>query len=220
MTDRVEWLGVLSPREDVSTWLLEATDALADAARDGAWVRVFELLDDRDSFSVGANSWRCGGTSWFSPLHQAAWHGASAEVVDGLKRRGAWLTLRDAEGRRPIDIARERGVHHLDKLLAPPASTAPYDAKLAAMTAALAELVTADAMRVRCTAPIRHLDAACIAEAGTTVWFPIPGMYGGFSIEMFRGRLHVDGWSRVVGGSGRAYVITGDRTTLVDEGFV
>ncbi|PZU49702.1 MAG: hypothetical protein DI566_01070 [Microbacterium sp.] len=211
---------MLSPREDLNTWLLEATDALADASRDGDWGRVFEILDDRDSFSVEANSWRRGGTSWFSPLHQAAWHGASAEVVEGLKRRGAWLTLRDAEGRRPIDIARERGAHHLQGVLAPPASTALYDERLAGMTAALAELVTADATRIGCTAPIRHLDAACIAEAGTTVWFSIPGMYGGFSIEMFRGRLHVDSWSRVVGGSGRAYVITGDRTTLVDEGFV
>jgi len=49
---------------------------------------------------------------------------------------------------------------------------------------------------------------------------PDPGVYGGFSVELYKGRLHVESWSRVVGGSGRAWVITADRTTLIDEGFV
>ena len=67
---------------------------------------------------------------------------------------------------------------------------------------------------------IRHVDVAALAETGEEFGFPIPGMYGGFSIALFKSRLHVESWSRVVGGSGRAYVITAERTTLVDEGFV
>ncbi|GAA3213081.1 hypothetical protein GCM10017690_25900 [Microbacterium terregens] len=67
---------------------------------------------------------------------------------------------------------------------------------------------------------IRHLDVLCLAERDDEVWFPIPGMYGGFVVKLVKQRLHVESWSRVVRGSGRAYVITADRTTLVDEGFV
>ena len=184
---------------------------LADAARDGAWTRVFELLDGRGvDFAVGVNDWRRGGTSWFSPLHQAAWHGAPIDVVENLVNRGAWRTLRDAHGRRPIDIALERGAEHLANVLEPRFVHPVLDRALTAMSAALAELVAAAARQAECVAPIRHLDAACLAETDANAWFPIPGMYGGFSAQMFHGRLHVESWSRVVGGSGRAYVISGD----------
>ncbi len=134
--------------------------------------------------------------------------------------RGAWRALRDAEGRRPVDIARERDADHLIDLLEPPHKHPVSDRSLEAMSLALAELVSAAARQVGCDASIRHFDVACLAESDAEVWFPIPGMYGGFSLQMFRGRLHAESWSRVVGGSGRAYVITADRTTLVDEGFV
>lgn len=221
MSAEVVWHGVLLPREEYNDSLVAAADALADAARDGAWARVFALLDDRAGvWSLGANDWRRGGDSWFSPLHQAAWHGASIDVVEGLVARAAWRALREADGHRPVDIARERGADHLLDALEPRFTGSPSEADLAGMSAGLAGLVEEAAGQARCTAPIRHLDAACVAESDGTVWFPIPGMYGGFSVRMFHRRLHVESWSRVVGGSGRAYVITGDRVTLVDEGFV
>ena len=221
MSAEAQWDGVLLEREAFNDSYVRATDMLADAARDGAWARVFDVLDGRGvEFAVGANDWRRGGKSWFSPLHQAAWHGAAAEVVQELVRRGAWRTLRDAQGRRPIDIARERRADHIIDLLEPQHIHSVSDRALEGMSSALADLVAAAARQANCVAPIRQLDAACVAESDTVVWFPIPGMYGGFSVQMFRGRLHVESWSRVVGGSGRAYVITGDRTTLVDEGFV
>ena len=221
MTAEVEWHGVLLQRDELNSSYLASTDELADAARDGAWARMFDLLDGRGiEFTVGVNEWRRGGTSWFSPLHQAAWHGASASVVEDLVNRGAWRALRDAQGRRPIDIARERGADHIIDVLEPRNAHPASDRSLSAMSRALAELVVAAARQANCAAPIRHLDVACLVESGAAAWFPIPGMYGGFSMEMFRGRLSVESWSRVVGGSGRAYVITADRTTLVDEGFV
>ena len=45
-------------------------------------------------------------------------------------------------------------------------------------------------------------------------------MYGGFSMSIHRGRLIVKSWSRVVGGSGQAHVITESGCVLVEEGFV
>ena len=53
------------------------------------------------------------------------------------------------------------------------------------------------------------------------LWFAVPGMYGGFSIELMKDSyLYVESWIRVVGDSGQAHVITHEGVTLVDEGFV
>ena len=55
-------------------------------------------------------------------------------------------------------------------------------------------------------------------------WFPIPGMYGGFSyrwaVHSAEPMLVVESWSRVVGGSGQRHHITAADCTLVEEGFV
>jgi len=216
----IEWLGVLVSRDAYNTELVAARDRLADSARVGDWAAVLRVLDE-GLLRPGANDGRVEGTSWFGPLHQAAWLGAPAEVVQALIERGAWRSLRDAEGRRPVDIARARGHGELVEALTP-VYTVPLRAEDAeAMGARLAELVAEAAARVvEAGTPIRHLDVMCLAERGDAVWFPIPGMYGGFAVELHKGRLHVESWSRVVGGSGRAWVITADRTTLIDEGFV
>lgn len=208
---------MLLARGDFNPEFVGARDRLADAAKRGDWGAVFAIIDGGDA---GVNDWRIGGTSWFSPLHQAAWLGASTDVATALIERGAWTTLRDAEGRRPVDVARERRHRHLIDALTP----LPHDlsaSEIEAFNARLAELVM-DATRQAGASgsAIRHFDVTNLAESGRTVWFPIPGMVGGFAIALFRRRLHVESWSRVVGGSGRAYVITRDRTTLVDEGFV
>jgi hypothetical protein len=52
------------------------------------------------------------------------------------------------------------------------------------------------------------------------MWFPVPGMYGGFRFVLRGGELEVESWIRVVGGSGQRHRITGDGCVLVEEGFV
>ena len=55
-------------------------------------------------------------------------------------------------------------------------------------------------------------------------WFPIPGMYGGFSYwlegEGQDTKLVTESWCRVMGGSGQRHEITAEGSSLVDEGFV
>ena len=59
-----------------------------------------------------------------------------------------------------------------------------------------------------------------VMEQLETLWVPYPGMYGGFSLSVHRGRLVVESWSRVAGGSGQAHVITEHGCVMVEEGFV
>ena len=55
-------------------------------------------------------------------------------------------------------------------------------------------------------------------------WFPVPGMYGGFSYwlvgEGEEVKLITESWCRIVDGSGQRHVVTAAGTRLVDAGFV
>lgn len=216
VTTHAEWPGVSDPSVLKPTFV-EASHRLADAARDGRWDGVLALLASVPH--LGPNRWRVGGTSWFAPLHQAAWLGAPVEVVEQLVALGAWRSLRDADDRRPVDLARERGHDHLLDALATPTPTPVERRRHAAWDAHLETLV---AERTAGLPPVAHRRVATEvvqAEHLDDLWFAYPGMYGGFSVSLFRGRLHVESWSRVAGGSGQAHVITEDRCTLVDAGF-
>ena len=56
------------------------------------------------------------------------------------------------------------------------------------------------------------------------MWFPVPGMYGGFSYRLeaagVEAKLVSERWSRVVGGSGQRHEVTSEGSRLVEEGFV
>ena len=93
-----------------------AHSALADAAKTYNWPRVFELISEHREF---VNSCRPGGKSLFAPLHQGAHAGAVVEVVHRLIELGAWRTLQNARGERPVDVAERQGHHHLREVLKP-----------------------------------------------------------------------------------------------------
>jgi hypothetical protein len=61
-------------------------------------------------------------------------------------------------------------------------------------------------------------------ELNSQKWFPVSGMYGGFSYTLiFQNTeltLIVESWSRVVGGSGQKHQITTNGIKLLEEGFV
>lgn len=211
------WNGALDPE----TWkpaFVDDSHALADAARAGDWDAVFALLDA--ARSATANTWRIGGTSGFTPLHQAAWHGASTGVVERLVALGGWRSLPDAEGALPADIAEARGHGHLRDALAVPGITAPARRRWDAWNTHVDALVR-ERTRTLGEVAYRPVPTEIIElENIELLSFPFPGMYGGFSMSVHRGRLHVESWSRVVGGSGQAHVITESGCVLVEDGFV
>ena len=64
------------------------------------------------------NSCRPGGPSLYAPLHQAAHGGAPIEVVRRFEM-GAWRTLQNSRGERPLDVADLKGHNHLLQVLEP-----------------------------------------------------------------------------------------------------
>ncbi|MFE6733336.1 hypothetical protein [Microbacterium sp. NPDC057650] len=212
-----EWPGILDA-DALNPDYVDEVHRLVDAAKADDWAAVFALLDAPIRASI--NQWRIGGKSWFTPLHQAAFLGAPVDVVEELVRRGAWRSLRTADGDRPIDLAEKNGHRHLLETLAVHTPDDRERRRFAAWDRHLAALIAERTERLD-TVRFRPVPTEVIAlEAFETLWFHFPGMYGGFGMSIHRDRLFVESWSRVVGGSGQAHVITEAGCVLVEEGFV
>ena len=212
-----EWPGVLDV-DALKPGHVAQVDRLADAARAGDWGSVLALLDA--GHGLTANHSRITGRSWFAPLHQAAWLGAPEQVAEQLLRRGAWRSLRTADGDLPSDIARNRGHDHLQRVLELPETREPEQRRFAAWDRHLAALI---AERTERLGPVRIRPVqteVIVRDRLESLWFGYPGMYGGFRLSTHQDRLFVESWSRVVGGSGQAHVITESGCVLVEEGFV
>jgi len=196
--------------------------ALADAAKSYNWPRVFELLSEHTEL---VNTTRPGGSSLYTPLHQAAHGGAPVEVAQRLIGMLAWRTLQNARGERPVDVAERQGHRHLLGVLAPEYKhhvplgvLLRVQAHFHAVIRGRAErLVQEHGLRLPELEPLLELDRP-------HMWFPVPGMHGGFSYRLevagVEAKLVSESWCRVVDGSGQRHEITSAGSQLVEEGFV
>lgn len=113
------WNG-FTREEDVAPELQGVRQQLADAAYHYDWPRLFTILSEHREFVNFARPKPTGkAPSFYAPLHQAANGGADVAVVQRLLGMGAWRTLQNARGERPVDVASKRGHQHLLSILEP-----------------------------------------------------------------------------------------------------
>jgi len=217
----IVWDGI-TQAETLHEDAVRSRHALADAAKRYEWPRVFELLSRHDEL---VNTTRPGGSSLFAPLHQAAHGGAPVEVVQRLIGMLAWRTLQNARGERPVDVAEREGHGHLLGVLAPAHKHhVPLGVLLklqahfhAVIRSRAEELVNEHRLRLPELEPLLELEQP-------QMWFPVPGMYGGFSYRLevvgVEAKLVSESWCRVVDGSGQRHEITSTGSRRVAEGFV
>jgi len=225
----ITWNGV-QRRDSVKDNYVLRRDQLADAARNGHWVLVLDMVEaDREL----ANASRVGGPTGYTPLHQAGYLGAPASVVGRLLAAGAWRTLLctggDWAGETAAAIAARRGHTHLTELLAPAPVRPVPPAQLAALNWQLYQVIHGRVHDMIVEHQVRLPELGPLTEVREgAMWFPVPGFYGGFRIELLpadprvrtEAELSVESWSRVVGGSGQRHRVTGAGIELVDQGFV
>lgn len=219
-------------RGTITAKALAERDRLSDAARGGDWFTVLAIVESNAKL---VNVARVGGTSGYSPLHQVAWHGAPEAVARQLIGAGAWRTLRTTGGEVPGEtahgIAQRRGHHELLRTLQPepihivPAST------LTLLRGALHDVIRQrrEVQRLIMEQRLRLPELEPLTELNEpSMWFPVPGFYGGFKIELLlperdsaeHAELEVTSWCRIVGGSGQRHRVRVDGAELVEEGFV
>ncbi|MHA6758826.1 hypothetical protein [Streptacidiphilus sp. PAMC 29251] len=227
----VTWGGYGS-RDTLKDANLAERDALADAAHGGDWPAVLAMVGTNAEL---ANATRVGGSTGYTALHQAAWHGAPEAVAEQLVAAGAWRTLRTiggaAAGETAYDIAQRCGHHHLARTLHPQPLHSVPAGESALLREVLhsvirgrewaAELIVEHRLRLPEVEPLTELREPAL-------WFPVPGFYGGFSIKLLtaqsigslQAELEVTSWSRVVEGSGQRHRVRVDGAELMEEGFV
>ena len=196
--------------------------ALSDASRDYDWNGVLKVLGEHQGL---VNTTRLDGTSLYTPLHQAAHGGASVEVVSKLLELGAWRTLQNARGERPLDVAKKLGHSHLLGVLTPDMKRRVPAGVLLKMQNHFHEVILGRAEDQVREHGLRLPELEPLLEyEQIQIWFPVPGMYGGFSyhlkIDGIEAILVAESWCRVVGGSGQRHEITSECYKLVEEGFV
>jgi hypothetical protein len=133
--------------------------------------------------------------------------------------------LQNTRGERPVDVAEERGhVHLLGVLAAETKRRVPVGILLkiqahfhAVIRRRTDKEVQEHRLRLPELEPLLEFD-------DLRVWFPVPGMYGGFAYRLVadgvEAKLVSESWSRVVEGSGERHAITSAGSQLVEKGFV
>jgi hypothetical protein len=195
---------------------------LADAAKSYDWPTVFELLSRHGDW---VNTSRPGGKTLYAPLHQAAHAGAPIEIVDQLIRMGAFRTLQNVRGERPIDVAERRGHYQLREILEPQLKFLVPVGVLLKIQFHFHEVIRGRIDRQLPNHDLRLPELEPLLELDQPqMWFSVPGMYGGFSYFLkstgVDAKLVAESWCRVECGSGQRHEITTEGSKLVEEGFV
>jgi hypothetical protein len=215
------WDGV-SRAESLSEDAKRLRLTLADAAKSFDWGKVLAILVQ---FPDLVNSSRPGGTALYAPLHQAAQGGADMDVVQALLGLGAFRSLRNAVGERPVDIARKHARGQLATLLLPVHEQRVPERLLSRLEEHFHSVVRERADNLVREHRLRLPSLEPMLEFGRRKWwFAVPGMYGGFAYWLARvnneATLVTESWCRVERGSGQRHVITEQGIALVEEGFV
>jgi hypothetical protein len=201
---------------------VQVRNELADAAKSYDWPNVLQILSKHKEL---VNTSRLGGKSLFTPLHQVAHAGAPVEIAQQIIHMGAFRTLQNARGERPVDVAERKQHHHLRELLTPVLKHQVPIGILLKIQCYFHEVIRGridqnlpnHQLRLPELEPLLELDQPAM-------WFPVPGMYGGFSYHLSAtgvdAILIAESWSRVVDGSGQRHQITSRGSRLIGEGFV
>ena len=224
------WDGYFNPPDQTKN-ITSAVSILNSDSTGEQWQKCLEVIDTYDHYIYneveGKENLLFPSRRW-TFLHHAAYHQAPLEVLKSILEKGYRLTLKDAEGKLPVDHANNETYK---SLLQPKYIIDVNVGKInkieknfhAVIASRVADLVQKNNLILPVIGVLLE-DGAC--NDGQS-WFAVPGMYGGFTFEFeFNANktdvlaLVTSSWCRVAGGSGQRHKCTENKWTLEEEGFV
>lgn len=171
-------------RSEHSTgWSADLRKEITNAAQGHQWDTLLNLLT-----AVGNKDWvnavHLDDPSFDTPLHEAARGGAPEYVIQKLIELKAFRTIRNAQGKRPIDVARDAEQTHLYSLLEPALRSDASVVDLEPIQQHFHILIHQRAPRLKRESIFQGLwlpELEPLLETNIEhIWCRIPSMYGGF----------------------------------------
>lgn len=209
MTERAQdssrkWDGALTV-QGMNGELIRQRNEIARAVAVNDWVATLPILTENQEL---VNAALRKGRSWSTLLHWATAIDAPKEFVLELTRLGAFRTVCDPAGKRAVDIVADKRRSTLIGILEPELQLCVCPEYLLCMQELFHGLVRAAMIRYHVTVPLRLPQLSILTETrGNHIWFPVPGMAGGFSFWLEKQEnsyvLISESWSRIWAGSMR-----------------
>jgi hypothetical protein len=217
----IEWCGVIKS-DTFSKNERSIRKDLEQVIKTHKWDEVFTIFEKRPDL---INAALLDNSSWYAPIHQLTAENSPIEVIEKLINMGAWRTFKTSDGYKAIDIANKKEYQHLANLLEPVYRHTANIQLLSKIQKHFHQVIIGRIKVISEWQSFRLPDLEILLEIEEpSMWFPVPGMYGGFNyLLVFKGKtvkLISESWSRVVGGSGERHEITSKGSKLVEEGFV
>jgi len=146
---------------------------------------------------------------------------ADLTTVSRILAAGAYRSLRTQRGETAHSIAAQTGrPEELLNLLALPPDLLQYREEIGRQEEALHNIIRGRSQFLLHRHGLQLPQISILWEAvveqggegGSSLWFPVPGMYGGFKVELeeLGGDLVVNSWVRICGGSEQRHLIHPD----------
>jgi len=211
-------------KEQLAEYIVKEFDDLAMLVQSGNWDEVSNFLEENPGMVnstelVSREDRKKHGrqSDLNTPLHHAADKGAPANIFTKLLDLGAYKSVKNANNETPHDIALKKGLEEeILKMLMLPVRVAENQESISLMEAALHKVILGrveDLIKKngQSLPQIGRLWEETVGEEEgySTAWFAVPGMYGGFSLNLnvAENELTADSWCRVAGGSEERHVI-------------
>ena len=184
------WLGQKYDMEErqLNSGYVQDRANLSNAAYRGDWSRVFKYVQTMET-KYGQrwiNCVRMGNNpkykiSGFTPLHHAAYFGASVDVVKRLISMGAWRMARThrepQKDMTPLDLARSVGYEHLYEVLSPVSRHTILPSTILALQQQLHLLIRHEAKADDRLRYLRLPDLTVLLESEVMeMWFPMTAL--------------------------------------------
>jgi len=218
----VEWCGMINS-DSFSEHARITRREFEQVIKSNRWDDVFSVLEQNPDL---INATFLDNPLWYSPLHHLTEENAPVEIIERTINLGAWRTLKTLNEEKAVDIALRQGHQELVRLLNPIYYHNIQLETLSKIQKHFHEVIVGRINILPNWKSLRLPELEVLLEIREpSMWFPVPGMYGGFNYRLAFNRdktvrLVSESWSRVVGGSGQRHEITPKGSELVEEGFV